>query len=260
MRDTWTPLAMAAGIVCVLIATILDRTSPAVLIKPAPLILVFGGTFFAGTAGLFRRDLHGLGAILRRALTSRVDDLEIAVEQMAFLAATAKQNGIMALDQATATIADPFLRRGVELAVDGVSSEELVAVLEDDLESTAARHRAGAKVFADMGGYAPTLGIIGTVMGLVHVLGNLAAPGSLGPAIGSAFTATLWGVLSANLIWIPLVNKLRRLSDLEIVVKRMEIEGLLAIQVGASSRMVRRRMESFLAPALRNEPASGAAA
>lgn len=260
MKDSWTPLAVAAGIVCVLIATILDHTSPAVLIRPAPLILVFGGTFFAGTAGLFRRDLHGLGAILRRALASEPYDLEIAIEEMASLAAAAKRSGIMVLDQRAASIEDPFLRRGVELAVDGVNSEEFVAVLEDDLESSAARHRAGAKVFADMGGYAPTLGIIGTVMGLVHVLGNLSAPGSLGPAIGSAFTATLWGVLSANLVWIPLANKLRRLSDLEIVVKRMEIEGLLAIQAGASSRMVRTRMESFLRPSLRDEPASGAAA
>jgi chemotaxis protein MotA len=111
-----------------------------------------------------------------------------------------------------------------------------------------------------MGGFAPTLGIIGTVIGLVHVLANLNDPASLGPAIASAFTATLWGVMSANVIWLPISNKLKRCSDLEMQIKKMEVEGLLAIQNGASSRFVRTRMESFLGPAARHKDDKGAAA
>lgn len=252
MKDTWTTMAIAGGLACVFVAMFLDGSSPTVLIKPSPLILVFGGTFFAATAGYMKTDLKGIKLILKRATKGDAYDLEQAIQEMARLAGIAKTSGIMALDKETKSIEDPFLRRGVELSVDGVNSEEIVEVLENDIESTAARHRMGAKVFADMGGFAPTLGIIGTVMGLVHVLGNLSSPQSLGPAIGSAFTATLWGVLSANLIWLPISNKLKRSSDVEVQIKQMELAGLLAIQSGASSRLVRTRMESFLAPSQRN--------
>jgi chemotaxis protein MotA len=252
MKDTWTPIAILGGLVCVMVAMFLDGSSPTVLIKPAPLILVFGGTFFAATAGYMKSDVKGIKPILMRATKGDAYDMEIAIQEMARLASVAKSQGIMALDKETKAIEDPFLRRGVELAVDGVNSEEILEVLENDIQATKDRHRMGAKVFSDMGGFAPTLGIIGTVMGLVHVLGNLSSPQSLGPAIGSAFTATLWGVLSANLIWLPISNKLKRASDIEVQIKQMELEGLLAIQAGASSRFVRTRMESFLSPQVRS--------
>ena len=253
MKDTWTSMAIGGGLVCVFLAMILDGSSPAVLIKPAPLILVLGGTFFAGTAGYLKSDLKRVKPILLRATRGDAYDMEIAIQEMARLAAVAKSQGIMALDKETSSIEDPFLRRGVELAVDGVNSEEILEVLENDIQATRERHRMGAKVFSDMGGFAPTMGIIGTVMGLVHVLGNLSSPESLGPAIGSAFTATLWGVLSANVVWLPISNKLKRSSEVEVQIKQMELEGLLAIQAGASSRFVRTRMESFLAPEIRGK-------
>lgn len=260
MKDTWTSMAIGGALACALVAMVLDGSSPAVLLKPAPLLLVFGGTFFAATAGYMKSDLKGIKPILMRATKGDAYDMEVAIQEMSRLAGIAKNSGIIALDKETHNIEDPFLRRGIELAVDGTNSEEILDVLENDIASTEARHRMGAKVFADMGGFAPTLGIIGTVMGLVHVLGNLSDPQSLGPAIGSAFTATLWGVLSANLMWLPISNKLKRSSDVEVQIKHMEIEGLLAIQNGASSRFVRTRMESFLAPQVRGGHEKGAAA
>ncbi len=261
MKDTWTSLAIGGALACVFVAMFMDGSNPAVLIKPAPLILVFGGTFFAATAGYMKADLKGIKPILMRATKGDAYDMELAIQEMARLAGIAKSSGIIALDKETHNIEDPFLRRGIELAVDGTNSEEILDVLENDISSTEARHRMGAKVFADMGGFAPTMGIIGTVMGLVHVLGNLSSPQSLGPAIGSAFTATLWGVLSANVVWIPISNKLKRASDMEVQIKHMEVEGLLAIQNGASSRFVRTRMESFLPPQARQSSApKGAAA
>jgi chemotaxis protein MotA len=105
-----------------------------------------------------------------------------------------------------------------------------------------------------MAGYAPTLGILGTVIGLVRVLGNLSTPADLGPAIASAFTATLWGVLSANLVWLPLANKLRRLSDDELSYRELVVEGLLAVQEGASGLRLKDRLDPYLAPALRPDP------
>jgi chemotaxis protein MotA len=262
MKDNWTPMAIGGGLVCILVAMVMDGSSPTVLIKPSPLILVFGGTFFAAMAGYMKTDLKSFSTILKAAMKANAADMEVAIQEMARLAAVAKSSGIMALDKEAHNIEDPFLRRGIELAVDGTNSEEIMEVLETDIAATQSRHKMGAKIFMDMGGFAPTLGIIGTVVGLVHVLGNLSSPETLGPAIGTAFTATLWGVLSANIIWLPIANKLKRASDAEIQVKRMEIEGLLAIQSGASSRLVRTRMESFLSPEVRARSAEhkGAAA
>jgi len=127
------------------------------------------------------------------------------------------------------------------------------------VESMKERHHAGARIFADMGGYAPTFGIIGTVIGLIHVLGSLSSPNAIGPAIASAFTATLWGVLSANVIFLPLSKKLKHACDLEARYREMQIEGIIALQHGETSNGVRERMEAFLPPTERDQSKRNAA-
>lgn len=251
MKDNWTGIAIGGALACVVLSMVLDGGNPAVLFKPSPILLVFGGTFFAATAGYMKADLKGFSPRLKAATKADVFDVEVMIQEIGRLAGLAKANGVLALEKEAKLIEDPFLRRGLELAADGTNSEEIREVLETEIAATEARHKVGAKVFADMGGFAPTLGIIGTVLGLVHVLGSLSNPGDLGPAIGSAFTATLWGVLSANLIWLPISNKLKHTNELESQLKYMVIEGLLAIQSGATSRLVRTRMESFLSPQMR---------
>jgi chemotaxis protein MotA len=251
MKDNWTAIGIGGALGCVFISMFMDGGNPAVLIKPSPLLLVFGGTFFAATAGYMKSDLKSIKVMIKLATKSNVADADFVIQEMARFASLAKTSGILALEKEAKNIEDPFLRRGLELAADGTNSEEMREVLETEISSTEARHRMGAKIFADMGGFAPTLGIIGTVLGLVHVLGSLNDPGSLGPAIGAAFTATLWGVLSANLVWLPISNKLKTASEREVQVKNMMVEGLLSIQSGATSRSVRTKMESFLAASSR---------
>jgi chemotaxis protein MotA len=261
MKDNWTPMAIGGGLMCILVSMTMDGTSPVVLIKPAPMIIVFGGTFFAAMAGFMKTGLKEFNPVLKSATKADVYDIEVMIQEVARLAGIAKASGVLALEKESKNIEDPFLRRGLELAADGTNSEEMREVLETEIEATEARHKLGAKIFSDMGGFAPTLGIIGTVIGLVHVLGSLSDPQSLGPAIGSAFTATLWGVLSANLIWLPISNKLKVANELEVQMRYMVIDGLIAIQSGATSRFVRTRMESFLSPSTRSgADAKGAAA
>jgi len=258
VKDRWTLMAIGGSLFFVFLSMFLDGGNPIILFKPAPMILVFGGTFFAAAAGFMKTDMSQVRPIFTRATKADPLNLEDSLGEMVRLAALAKGSGILALDRESDTLEDPFLRRGVQLAVDGANSEEIRDILESDVASMQDRHRMGAKFYSDMGGFAPTLGILGTVIGLVHVLGHLNSPGSLGPAIGSAFTATLWGVLSANLFWLPISNKLKRCTDLETKVKLMQIEGLLAIQGGATSRAVRMRMESFLPNAQRETGAPSA--
>ncbi len=252
MKDRLTPLAIGGALACVVLAMLLDGGSPTVLIKPAPLVLVFGGTFAVALAGVMKSDTKGIRDIFKQALGAPMPDPDAAMDVIVELARVAKSSSVLSLENEVRGIDDPFLELGVQLVIDGGSSEEIREILENEIEARSERHRMGAKFFSDMGGFAPTLGILGTVMGLVHVLSHLNSPGSLGPAIGSAFTATLWGVLSANLFWLPIANKLKRVSAAEIQVNRMQVEGLLAIQSGGSSRIVRTRMETFLPAGRRN--------
>jgi chemotaxis protein MotA len=246
MKDRLTPMAIGGALAAVMLSMIMDGGNPAVLIKPAPLILVFGGTLAVSLAGLLKRDTKNVRAVFKQAMGSSVIDMDASIETIVEMSRMAKQSTIMALENHVRSLDDRFLQLGVQLVVDGTNSEEIREILENEIDAMQQRHKAGAKFFTDMGGFAPTLGILGTVIGLVHVLGSLSSPGSLGPAIASAFTATLWGVLSANLFWLPIANKLQRISAAESQVKLMQVEGLLAIQAGGSSRVVRTRMETFL--------------
>lgn len=244
--DRLTPMAIGGALALVLVSMILDGASPMALIKPAPLILVFGGTFAVSAAGLMKKDLKTIKLVIKQALGVPESSSDEDIACLVRLAEVARRDGLLALEKEAEGIDDPFLARGVQMTVDGIDSEEMYEILESEIGAIRERHKVGAKFFTDMGGFAPTLGIIGTVVGLIHVLANLSDPNAVGPAIGSAFTATLWGVLTANALWLPIANKLKRASELEVHGKRMIVEGLLAVQAGSSPRMVETRLRSYL--------------
>lgn len=257
MKDRVTPMAIGLAVACIMISMMMDGGNPTILIKPAPMILVFGGTIAASLAGVMKSDVKGIRAVLKRAMGGRVPDLDSSIDTVVELARVAKSgDGLLGLDNYVQRTDDHFLRAGVQLIVDGTNSEEIREILGGEVDAMEERHRKGAKFFTDMGGFSPTLGILGTVIGLVHVLAHLSNPGSLGPGIASAFTATLWGVLAANIFWLPIANKLQRISGAEVQVKLMQTEGLLAIQAGSTSRMVRARMETFLPAQAREQNGS----
>ncbi|NLK51627.1 MAG: motility protein A, partial [Syntrophomonadaceae bacterium] len=136
----------------------------------------------------------------------------------------------------------------LQLIIDGTDPELTRNMLETEMYAVSDRHKVGIGMFESAGGYAPTMGIIGTVMGLVHVLGNLSDPGSLGPAIALAFIATLYGVGSANLIWLPIASKLKNKSGKETLIQELIIEGILSIQAGENPTIIREKLLSFLGP------------
>lgn len=258
--DRTTLFGVVGALAVLLLSMILGGSSPMALLKPGPLLLIFGGTTAAAAAGFLRGDVRTIPAVARRALTGSADPPAAEIERMVGLAEVARREGLLALEKHAAEVTDPFFRKAVELTVDGTDPEEVEDILEQELESLRERHRVGAKFFADMGGFSPTLGILGTVVGLIHVLGSLSTPSKLGPAIAEAFVATLWGVLAANLLWLPISNKLKRLSDLEMQSKRLVMDGILAIQAGQSPRMVQARLLSHLPPGQRVTEASQDAA
>jgi chemotaxis protein MotA len=212
------------------------------------MLLVFGGAFAAGMAGGVLRDAKGVGKLLKKALTAKVAPPNMLVDDIVKLAERARREGLLALEDAVKTVEHPFLKRGLQLAIDGTDPEELHDILHAEVSAKKKADKAGGKIFEQMGGYAPTIGIIGTVMGLVHVLENLDKPETLGHSIAAAFVATLWGVLSANVIWLPLAARLARLSGIEAEEMELVIDGVLAIQAGSNPRLVAQKLRSLLPP------------
>lgn len=242
-----TLIGIGAAVGCVFIALVLDHDNIAVLLNPTALVLVLGGTGSLAFAIGTLNEGKSLPKIIKKAVLAVPEDPTETVARLVEMAALSRKSGLLSLEQAAKEEPDPFFRRGVSLVVDGKDADTIRAVLQGDLEAMADRHAQGANILKQAGGFAPTLGIIGTVIGLVHVMTNISSPQTLGPAIGAAFTATLWGVLSANLFWHPMAAKLIRLSEAEVSAREAVIEGLLAIQAGEAPRAV----ETLLSPYLR---------
>jgi len=246
--DISTIVGVFAALAIVFTVQILDGGSPASILLIPSMLLVFGGAFAAGMAGGVLKDATAIGKQLQKAFLAKVTPPTKLVDNIVKLAERARREGLLALEDAVKTVEHPFLKRGLQLAIDGTDPEELHDILHAEVAAKKKADKAGSKLFENMGGYAPTIGIIGTVMGLVHVLENLNKPQTLGPAISSAFVATLWGVLSANLIWLPVAARLGRLSAVEAEEMELVIDGVLAIQAGSNPRLVAQKLRSLLPP------------
>ncbi len=254
-----TGIGIAVAVVAILSAMVLDHGSPVQLVNIPAMILVLGGTLGVTAAGGSRSQAKKIPRLLLRALKPpALPDSRAAVVALVGLAKEARRGGLVEMDRLARESGDPFLVKGAELVASSSDPEQVDEILGAEIEGMRARHRRGAKVFSDMGGFAPTLGILGTVIGLVHVLGHLGSPRTLGPAIATAFVATLWGVFTANVVWLPVANRLRSLSEAETEYRSLIIEGLLAIQAGHSTNAVRDRLVTYLPPADRelDDPAT----
>jgi chemotaxis protein MotA len=253
--DLATLVGVGLAFGAVLLSMIMEGGNPAALVShPAPIVLVIGGTLGATIAGFSMKDVTGIGKVVMKAFMPGPEvDPTKAIEQMVHFADRARRDGLLALEDEAKNIDDPFLRKGIQMAIDGTDPEIVREVLETEVAALRERHKVGATFFGNMGAFAPTLGIIGTVLGLVHMLENLDDPSTMGPLIAAAFIATLWGVMTANLIYIPIANKLKRSSSEEVAYKELVLEGILSIQAGSNPRTVADKLKSFLPPKVREE-------
>ena len=224
----------------------LEGSSITAILLPAPIILVFGATLAVGIAGGTIKDAISAFKALPSAFTGKTSKPQATIDQLVTLAEKARSDGLLSLEQEADGIDDPFLKGALQNVADGTDGEELRILLEDELATKAKSQRNAAKYFTTMGGYAPTVGIIGTVVSLTHVLENLSTPDHLGPMIAAAFVATLWGLLSANFIWLPIGARLRRLSDLDVERMTLTMEGVLAIQAGSQPRLLGERLRAMV--------------
>jgi chemotaxis protein MotA len=244
---------IALVVVGVFVGSLLKGVSPgAFFAVPAAFMIVILPSFGAAFLGSTMTDLRSfpklLGKLMRK---SRDEDADGMIEQIVGLGERARRDGLLALESEVESITDPFLRRGLQLAVDGADPEVVQDIMETEIRAMQARHQRGAKLISNLGIYAPTFGIIGAVVGLIATLGKLDNPEELGHGIAAAFIATFWGVFAANGIFLPWSAKLTRVSGAEVARKRLVVEGVLAIQSGFNPRVLDDLMRSHLPPAQR---------
>lgn len=244
--DPGTIVGLVVAIVAIFASMIMEGGSPGSMFLVPPMLLVFVGTFGVAMASGTLKDTLKAGAFAKMALLSKKTDSSETIATLVTLAERARKEGLLALEDSIKEVNDPFLKSGLEMAVDGTDPEELREILESQIDAKRKSDGQGAKFYNDMGGFAPTIGIIGTVLGLVHVLENLSDPEQLGHLIAAAFLATLWGVMSANVFWLPMANKIKRASGIECHHMEVLVEGVLAIQAGANPRMIAQKLRSLM--------------
>jgi chemotaxis protein MotA len=227
---------------------IMEGGNPVVLFEPAPMVIVFGGTLFASMASTTMSGIIGSIQWVKYAVLAKKADVEGVVQPLVKMAERARREGLLALEAEMEKVEDPFMQKGLQMAVDGTDPDDLYEILSAEVKAKKTSATNGAKFFEQAAGYAPTIGIIGTVMGLVHVLENLAEPARLGGLIAGAFIATLWGVMSANVIFLPLASRIKTVAANEAARMEIIIEGVLAIQAGANPRIVATKLKSKMAP------------
>jgi chemotaxis protein MotA len=245
--DKTSLLGVILGVVVLVGGMVLKGSDPGALINPAALVIIFLGTIAAVLIAFPMSEMKKVPALFKVIFTdSKLIREKELIPIFTEWANVARKEGLLALEESAEEVEDPFLQRGLKMVVDGQSPELVRSMLEEDIAAMEDRHELGAKVFSQAGTYAPTLGVLGAVMGLVSALGHLEDVALLGKSISAAFIATLFGIFTGYVLWHPFANKLKRKSQEEARIKQIMVEGLLAVQEGMPSRLVEEKMLTYL--------------
>jgi len=236
-------LVLAVG--CILGGQALEGGHFASIVQGTAFLIVFGGTIGATMVAYPMKDfVHGLKMGVK-GFTEKKTDLGGLAGEIVELATIARRDGVLALEGRLASMSDPFLKRALGFVVDGLDPAVTRNTLESEIDAEFEEGTFAAKLYETAGGFSPTVGILGAVLGLIHVMENLSDPSKLGGGIATAFVATVYGVGSANLLFLPLAGKLKRKLTLEKERKTMVAEGVLAIQEGLNPRVLEEKLRAL---------------
>ncbi|HSB69911.1 MAG TPA: motility protein A [Candidatus Methylomirabilis sp.] len=256
--DLGIPVGLAVGLAGIIGSVLVDGGSLFAFLNLSAFLIIGGGTLGAAMVSTTVTDVLRIPSLLRKALWGWVGaDSEALISTLVRAAQRARKDGILALeDLGTDPGTDPFLARGIRLVVDGADDAGVREILKAEVAAMRRRHQRGIALFESMGGFAPTMGIIGTVLGLVHVLARLGEGGTegLGEGIAVAFIATLYGIFSANVLFLPLAGNLRAKSEEEVFRREMVLEGILGIQAGHNPHILELRLRAFYPAKTGGEP------
>jgi chemotaxis protein MotA len=216
------------------------------LVQPTAALIVLGGTAAATFVSFPMAPLITALKDVKKVFLPPKDDPEAVIKNIINYAAKARRNGLISLEQEAQTVKDSFTKKGISLVVDGIDPQKLRETMEIELGSFEDHGKGSVEVFESAGGFAPTIGIIGAVLGLIHVMSNLSDPSKLGGGIAVAFVATIYGLMTANIFCIPFGTKLKHRLKEELLQKEMVIEGLIAIQNGENPHFIEQKLRAYL--------------
>ncbi|MDL2313424.1 MotA/TolQ/ExbB proton channel family protein [Desulfovibrio sp. OttesenSCG-928-C14] len=224
-------------------------------LNPAGLLIVLGGTFGAMLTNFPLRVVARAFGLIRKMLTQNLPDTRQVTEQFMEYAYIARREGILALEPLIKEIESPYLRKGMQILVDGLEPQAISRIMETEINNTESRNEVGVDLLNALASYAPALGLIGTVVGLVRMLSSMTDPSSIGPAMAIALLTTFYGAMLANLVFLPLCGKLRNRTKAEVFIMEMQLAGILGIAKGENPRLIREVLECYQAPEERGEAA-----
>jgi len=230
---------------------IISGDGASTFVEPKSLLIVFGGTFGATLICFPLRTLVGVLGVIRTAFFNAGMDAGRLISNLADMATSARKEGLLSLQASTDAVDDPFYKAGLQLVIDGQEADTIEQILTTELQYLEERHKVGAELMKSMGTFAPAFGMIGTIIGLIQMLGSMEDPSSIGPSMAIALVTTFYGALLANAVFLPMATKLQTLSSYEVQNKTLILEGLLSIHAGDNPRILRQKLSSFVAPSKR---------
>ncbi|MDR0671336.1 MAG: flagellar motor stator protein MotA [Oscillospiraceae bacterium] len=240
-------IGVVVGVLAVLIGMQYKGVPLDSLNNPAAILIILMGTVGAVMIATPGNELKNLGKLFgvlfgKSKFTTKAEIIDTIVR----LSELARQEGLLVLEKEMANIKEPLIVRGVQMLTDGADSQYIAEILTTEIESMEARHAANAQIFTQAGTYAPTLGVLGAVLGLIAALSEMNDTEALGHAISAAFIATMLGIFTGYVLWHPFANRLKRKSRQEVMVKQLAIEGIIGLSEGQNPRMLKDRMLAFL--------------
>lgn len=256
--DIFLIIGIVIGLVTVITGLLMKGTSVAVLINPEAALIILVGTFAAVMNSYPKNEFTNIPKLFKILFggNSKENPAEL-INQIVELAQMTRKNGLLSLESSIQSTENEFMKKGLELVVDGADPQYILEVLETEIEGKEERHRANASVFTTAGGSSPTLGVLGAVIGLIGALANLDDTAALGEMIGAAFVATLYGIFFGYVIWHPFASRLKRKSSEEIHCMHIIMDGILAIQSGNNPKNIEQKLLGMLPPKERKKFKSG---
>ncbi|WP_100373794.1 flagellar motor protein MotP [Bacillus sp. FJAT-45037] len=246
--DILMPIGVFLGITVLLLA-VFSNSGPSGLvffIQIASVLIVFGGLIAALIITFSFSELKTVPKVLKESVQTQDHDLEGLIDTFIDLSGKARREGLLALEVGLEEVKDPFIKKGVLLAVDGIEPDVIKDIMMAEVVAMEERHRKGRAIIEKAGEYAPAWGMIGTLIGLVLMLQNLNDPTTLGPNMAVALLTTLYGTVLANLIFLPMATKLANKTDEEVFVKQIIIEGVIGVQSGQNPKILQEKLSAFM--------------
>ncbi len=220
-------------------------------IDPASVMVVIGGVIAAVLISFPLKNFLGVFGVTRKAFSHELEPVPDIIQQIVSLAETARKDGLLALENRVGEIENPFIALGVQMAVDGTRPEVMEDILRTELDAVATRHRDGKALLDQAGRFAPAFGMIGTLIGLIIMLGDMSDPSKIGAGVAVALLATLYGAIVSNAIFLPLAEKLGFINKQELLAMEIIVRGIMAVQAGENPRIIRQKLNTFVPPKLR---------